>query len=323
LSRAAWCAIIRSLAVNEPPPRKKPVRKRRPRASAWGEHFVGPWIILLLALVIALAALSLYGLWTFWPSESATANGAVSPRKTVHFFGYHHLLSRESLFFVMVAFAGALGGMVHSLRSLAVYIGNRELRWSWVPFYVLKPVLGAVLATLLYFVLRAGLFSPSGSSQQASPYGFAAISALAGLFSDQAVEKLRKVAEEVFEKLPPGKDSVSALPLARTGSAQATSPTEASLAGTVNPRGLETSVQFQYGETQDYGKETPTTSAGAGQAERPFDAQLKDLSPTTTYHCRLAATSSAGTSYGEDLQFTTPATAPAPAGPTPAPAGEE
>jgi hypothetical protein len=208
--------------------------------------------------------------------------------------------------------------MVHSLRSLAVYVGNRELRWSWVPFYFLKPVLGAVLATLLYFVLRAGLFSPSVSSQQASPYGFAAIAALAGLFSDQAVEKLKKVAEEVFDKPAPGKDSVSALPLARTGSVQATSPNEATLAGTVNPHGLETSVQFHYGETQEYGRETPTTSAGAGQADRPVEAQLKQLAPATTYHCRLAATSSAGTSYGEDLQFTTPGAAPAGA-----PAGEE
>ena len=290
----------------QPPPETVP-QDSQPRSGAWGGGYVGGWIVVLLVVVIGLAALSLYGVWTFWPSESGTATTPViPPKKIVHFFWYHRLLSRESLFFVMVAFAGALGGMVHSLRSLAVYVGNRELRWSWIPFYVLKPVLGAVLATLLYFVLRAGLFSPSASTQQASPYGFAAIAALAGLFSDQAVEKLRKVAEEVFEKLPPGKDSVAALPLAKTGTVRATGPTEASVAGTVNPRGQQTTVQFQYGQTQEYDSVTPTVSAGEGQVDRPVDALLTGLTADTTYHCRVAATNSAGTSYGDDQEFKTP-----------------
>jgi hypothetical protein len=226
--------------------------------------------------------------------------------KTVHFFGYDRALSRETLFFVMIAFAGALGGMVHSLRSLAVYVGNRELRWSWVPFYFLKPVLGAALATVLYFVFRAGLFSSSSSTAQTSPYGFAAIAAFAGLFTDQAVEKLKKVAEELFDKVPPGKDSVSALPLAKTGAARATSQTEATVAGSVNPRGLETTIQIQYGETPDYGNETPAVSAGAGQVERAIETRLTGLSPDTIYHCRLVAVSTAGTSHGEDRRFKTP-----------------
>ncbi len=279
---------------------------RRKPGNAWGESYVGGWIIVLIVVVIALAALALYGIWVFWPSESATGGAGIALTKTVHFFGYDRTLSRESLFFVMIAFAGALGGMVHSLRSLGVYVGNRELRWSWVPFYFLKPVLGAALATLLYFVLRAGLFSSSASTAQTSPYGFAAIGALAGLFSDQAVEKLKKVAEELFEKPPPGKDSVSALPLAKTGAVRATSQTEATVAGTVNPRGLETTIQFEYGETLAYGVETPTVSAGAGQVEHPVHARLAGLSPGTVYHCRLVATSSAGTSRGSDQQFKTP-----------------
>ena len=276
------------------------------RVIAWGRSYVGGWMIILLAIIIALAALSLYGIWVFWPTEPGPGNSGLPLRKTVHFFGYDRTLSRESLFFVMVAFAGALGGMVHVLRSLAIYIGNRELRWSWVPFYFLKPVLGAVLGTLLYFVLRAGLFSSSASTAQTSPYGFAAIAAFAGLFTDQAVEKLRRVAEELFDKPLPSKDSVSALPLAKTGAARTTSQTEAIISGTVNPRGLETSVQVQYGESADYGNETPAVSVGAGQVERPLEAQLTGLSPGTAFHYRVVAKSSAGTSYGDDQQFKTP-----------------
>jgi hypothetical protein len=277
-------------------------RRHGPRGE---KHVSGPLIICLLIVVIALSALALYGLWAFWPTE-VPGQKAVPP-KTVHFFGHERHLSRESLFFVMIAFAGALGGMVHGLRSLAVYVGNRELRWSWVPFYFIKPVLGASLATLLYIVLRAGLFSPSASTLQVSPYGFAAVGTLAGLFSDQAAEKLKKVAEELFEKLPPGKDAVSALPEANTGDASQVGPTDVAVKGSVNPRGLATSVHFEYGETDRYGNETPTTSVGADQVEHHVGAQLKDLSPDKAYHYRLVAKSDAGTTYGGDRQFKTSA----------------
>jgi hypothetical protein len=276
------------------------------RPAAPGESHVGARsILLLLLLVVGLAALSLYGLWAWWPAE-ARGRGVPAPSKTVHFFGIDRKTSRESLFFVMVAFAGALGAVVHSLRSLVIYIGNRELRWSWIPFYVVRPVLGAALATLLYVVLRAGLFSPSSSSRQASPYGFAAVAALAGLFSDQAIEKLKKVAEELFEKLPAGKDAITLLPVAQTGEATAIQPTTATVVGTVNPRGLETTFHFEYGPTDAYGNATPAVSAGTGHVERPARADLTSLTAGTTYHYRLVATNDAGTSNGQDRQFATP-----------------
>ena len=270
-----------------------------------GESHLGAfWLGLLLVMMVALALLALYGLWAFWPSEGKKVPVA---SKTVHFLGHHRSMRRENLFFVMVAFAGALGSALHSLRSLVDYIGERELRWSWVPFYLVRPILGAVLATLLYVVLRAGLFSPSSSSQQASPYGFAAVAGLAGLFSDQAIEKLKKVAEELFEKPPPRKDSLAAMPTAQTGDATVIGPTEAVVSGTVNPQGVQTSSRFQYGPTSKYGTETPAVGAGAGRLERPVHARLTNLSPNTTYHYRVVAHSNSGTARGDDKQFKTPA----------------
>ena len=278
------------------------------RGGPPGERHVGAFVIvLLLVVVVGLAAVALYGLWTWWPSEGKKVP---APSKVVHFFGIDRKASRESLFFVMVAFAGALGAIVHSLRSLVIYVGNRELRWSWVPFYLVRPVIGASLATLLYVVLRAGLFSPSSSSQQASPYGFAAVAGLAGLFADQAIEKLKKVAEELFEKLTPGygssKDALSTLPTAETGGAIDIGPTTVTVTGTVNPHGFETSFRFEYGLSSTYGMTTPTVSAGSGQEDLPVRADLTELAPGTTHHYRLVATSHAGTSYGGDRQFPTP-----------------
>jgi hypothetical protein len=95
-----------------------------------------------------------------------------------------------------------LGGLVHTLRSFSMYVGTRQLRWSWVPFNLLLPVVGALGGTLFYLVFRAGLFSSSTATSDASPYGFAAIAGLVGLFSEQAVEKLRQIAREMFTEAP-------------------------------------------------------------------------------------------------------------------------
>lgn len=264
----------------------------------------GIWTLFFVALIIALSALALYGVWVFWPSENPNGEGLL-PRKNVHFFGWDRLLSRESLFFIMVAFAGALGGMVHSVRSLAVYVGSGKLKWSWTPFYLLKPVLGAVLATLLYFVLRAGLFSPSASTEQASPYGFAAIAALAGLFSDQAVEKLRVIAEELFQRPEVQKDHYTDDPPEVATAIAVPTSTEATASGTVNAKGQETTYYFEYGETTAYGSATAEASAGAGINAVEVEATLTDLQPATTYHFRIVATNSAGTTQGDDRDFTT------------------
>ena len=53
----------------------------------------------------------------------------------------------------------------------------------------------------------------------------------------------------------------------------------------------------------------PTTSGsctGDGAGPGHFTSAISGLSPYTTYHVRAFATNSAGTSYGEDLYFTTP-----------------
>jgi len=132
------------------------------------------------------------------------------PGQQITYFGWKQSVSRETLFFVIVALAGLLGGLIHVIRSLSWYVGNRDFRWSWVPFNLLLPVVGALCGTVFYLVLRAGLFSPSTSVDQASPFGFAAVAVLVGLFSEQALEKLRQVASNLFAERPEGEDHVPA-----------------------------------------------------------------------------------------------------------------
>jgi hypothetical protein len=86
----------------------------------------------------------------------------------------------------------------------------------------------------------------------------------------------------------------------------------ATLGGTVNPNGTATTFYFQYGTA--YGLQTTAVSAGSGTANVAASAAVSGLSPSTTYHYRLVAVSTAGTVDGSDESFTTPATpAPRPA----------
>lgn len=127
----------------------------------------------------------------------------------------------ETRLLLLVMLAGALGSLMHSLRSLYWYTGNRMMVWSWVGFYVLLPFTGAILAVIFYFVVRGGFFSPQASFENTSPFGFAALSALVGLFSPQATLKLKEIAETIFTKPPAGEDTKSQ----ETGS-EATTETE-------------------------------------------------------------------------------------------------
>lgn len=112
----------------------------------------------------------------------------------------------DSVLLRIVLLAGALGGLLHGIRSFVWYVGNRELRWSWVPTYLTLPIVGALLATVMYLLVRAGFVGFVGPTSP-SPYGFAAASALVGLFSQPAILKLKEVAETLFKRPEEGADS--------------------------------------------------------------------------------------------------------------------
>lgn len=147
---------------------------------------VGPWLATLVVLyVIAVAVGLLVAVVNVWPADSKF---------------------EETELLLLVVLSGALGGMVHALRSLYWYIGNRDLVRSWLAMYVLLPFVGAVLGLVFYLVVRGGFFSPQAGAEETSPYGFAALAALVGLFSEQAVLKLKQVAETLLSKSQKGED---------------------------------------------------------------------------------------------------------------------
>ena len=78
----------------------------------------------------------------------------------------------------------------------------------------------------------------------------------------------------------------------------------ATLNGSLNPHGLPTTVQFQYGTTTSYGSTTPLQTQ-TGNTYRNISANVSGLMANTTYHFRIVATNTAGTRFGGDRTFTT------------------
>ena len=103
-------------------------------------------------------------------------------------------------------------------------------------------------------------------------------------------------------------------PIVTTVAATATSPTGATLNGLVTSNGATTTVTFQYGTTVGYGNvanaaQSPLAAGASGAA---VSAAIANLACNTLYHYRVVGSSTAGTTSGADLTFTTGACGTAP-----------
>lgn len=99
--------------------------------------------------------------------------------------------------------AGALGSAVYSARAFAFHVGQGTYKTSWTWWYFLRLPMGMALALLMYLVLKAGLITGNVALDQTAAdnvniFGFAALAALTGMFSNQAYEKLKESYDHFF-----------------------------------------------------------------------------------------------------------------------------
>jgi uncharacterized protein (TIGR02145 family) len=95
-------------------------------------------------------------------------------------------------------------------------------------------------------------------------------------------------------------------PLSDNSAATNITTVGATLNGAVNPNFLSTEVTFEYGETTIYGNtiaalQSPVT----GNTLVTVSADIDGLTPGTIYHFRVKSVNSLGTTYSDDLTFTT------------------
>jgi hypothetical protein len=176
-------------------------------ASIVGTSFTG---ILLLAAGVALFA-TLIELWPVVDrppapgADAAPAPGADRAQEAsakvgaTLFFGIHKgSFDLSTGLFLLAIVAGALGAYIHAATSFVSFVGNRTFKSSWQWWYGLRLPIGGALALVLYFAFRGGLLPGYDAAAEINPYGIAAISAFAGLFSKQATDKLKEVFDVFF-----------------------------------------------------------------------------------------------------------------------------
>ena len=95
-------------------------------------------------------------------------------------------------------------------------------------------------------------------------------------------------------------------PSVTTGPAREVTQTTATLTGVVVPETLQTSYEFEVGTDTTYGGARLYGNAGRSGGSESVSTILQYLVPGLTYHYRLVATNEDGTTYGQDVTFTTP-----------------
>jgi hypothetical protein len=146
-----------------------------------------------MMVIPAVLVIVLYGIWPVPVGGAANADASYPA-----VLGLAWTPTLEQRLMLIVLISGALGSYIHAATSFATYVGNGELHRTWLWWYVLRPFVGAALAFVLYAVTRGGLLTGSGNASVLNPFGIAAIAAMAGMFSKQAVDKLREVFDNLF-----------------------------------------------------------------------------------------------------------------------------
>jgi hypothetical protein len=93
------------------------------------------------------------------------------------------------------------------------------------------------------------------------------------------------------------------VPTVQTLPASSVTTTSATLNGSNNPNGANTTAYFQYGTTASYG--SVTVLGNFGTNSQTIGTSVTGLAAGITYHFRIVASNSGGTNMGSDATFTT------------------
>lgn len=102
---------------------------------------------------------------------------------------------------VVTAMAGAVGGCVSTILAFLKHASERrDFDLAYLPWYFARPLLGLLLGLITLFLIKGGLLAtlPEMAGQDFNNFGLAGIGSLVGMFSKNAVEKLREVFHTLF-----------------------------------------------------------------------------------------------------------------------------
>ncbi len=103
---------------------------------------------------------------------------------------------------VLATLAAGIGsGIATIMAYLRHACERRDFRDDYVPWYVFRPLMGMLLGLVFYFILKGGLMATVQTQKplELNHWAVAGVSALVGMFSKDAIEKLREVFRTLFQ----------------------------------------------------------------------------------------------------------------------------
>ncbi|MGC1165793.1 MAG: S8 family serine peptidase, partial [Solirubrobacterales bacterium] len=172
-------------------------------------------------------------------------------------------------------------------------------------------------------------YGSSSGTSMASPHVAGAAAFLASQSNPESREDIEEIRDQIVEggnfdwtdtsgdgEKEPLLDlskplAVPSAPNVVTEAAASVNATNATLKARINPNGVDTTYQFEYGPTTSYGSKippsmNPVNGIGSGTSPVAVPETVSGLSANTTYHYRIVAMNELGTTYGVDKTLTTP-----------------
>lgn len=119
----------------------------------------------------------------------------------LHFFKI--TINPEIRLILIAVIMGILGGLLQSMWSLTIFVGNHTYNPRWFLWYVFRPLISVPLVIIIYFTLRGGILDwNSNGTDAVNEYGIAAICGLAGMFAKETLAKLQETFLILFKPNP-------------------------------------------------------------------------------------------------------------------------
>lgn len=99
-------------------------------------------------------------------------------------------------------FGAGIGSSVATILGYLEHASEKkDFDIAYVPWYIARPIMGMLLGLIFYFLLRDGLLAVvtnKSTPESLSEAGLTGVGALVGLFSKEAIEKLRELFNTLF-----------------------------------------------------------------------------------------------------------------------------
>ncbi len=165
------------------------LKRTPPELRGWQKAaYILYFLLLFLVLISPLLAL--------WPSSQAEEE--VAPQ-VVELGPLPIRITEDVRFILIVAVMGALGGCAYSARSFAIHVARGTFDTRFTCWYILRPIIGSILAVVFYFAFHAAFLSFSASPDDLNVFGIATLGGIVGLFSKETLDKLK----ELFDRIIP------------------------------------------------------------------------------------------------------------------------